>query len=564
MLSKRPSPSEAKRQALVKALLDAGLVSDAQVARAELVAARSGEPVEQALNQMGVLSDDQLANAYVAVTGCGPWNAAEALPDPTVETLAVTVEFLKRHRILPLSLHDGRLVVATCDPLNDEGLAGLVFATGCPVDIQVAPSSEWRRVFAERYSEIPDPGDEPISLRLERELDRLSDASSDSAGAQVVSSTFESAVARGASDVHIEPRRHDVRLRLRLDGSMIPVGSVSLDVGAAAIARIKVLADLDLGEKRLPQDGRATLVVQGRPVEVRVSVVPTAFGESAVLRILDRSHTRLDLASLGFEGENADQMQRASQARHGIFLVTGPTGSGKTTTLYALLNALSGADRKILSIEDPIEYHFEHVIQTQVAPSIGLTFANTLRAFLRQDPDVLLVGEIRDAETAAVAVQAAMTGHLVLASVHANDALRVIPRLIDMGVEPYQLGAAFLGSAAQRLARRLCQACKAPAPLSEAEAAYVAACGESPAGTFHAAKGCAACGGAGVRGRLALSEVLMADETFLRTVARGADQQALAEQAGALGLRPMAVDGIAKARLGQVSVAEVMSVLGAP
>eukprot|EP01030_Chromulinospumella_sphaerica_P020621 gene20621-20539_t len=241
-------------------------------------------------------------------------------------------------------------------------------------------------------------------------------------------------------------------------------------------------------------------------------------------------------------------MRRASQAHHGMFLVTGPTGSGKTTTLYALLNGLADSERKILSIEDPVEYHFDHVVQTQVAPAIGLTFASTLRAFLRQDPDVLLVGEIRDAETAAVAVQAAMTGHLVLASVHANDALRVVPRLIDMGVEPYQLAAALLGAAAQRLARRLCQRCKGPAELTEAERGFLERHGVSDDGPFFTARGCTACGGRGTKGRLALSEVFLADETFLRTIARGAEQGALADQATALGLTSMAADGIEKAR----------------
>jgi general secretion pathway protein E len=557
-----PDLSKAKRESLIRGLLDREVVSAAELSRAELMAERNRQPVEQVLNQMGVLSDEHLAGAYAVAADCLVWDSMMQPVQESVADLAVSTEFLKRHRLLPLDLQGGRLVVAACDPLDDAGLTGLVFATGHSVEVLAAPPSEWRRVFAEKHTRVAEVPLEAASRRLDRELDRLSDVTADSAGARLVASAVEAAADRGASDIHFEPRRHDMRVCLRLDGRLVDFSSESLELASAAVARIKVLADLDLGEKRLPQDGRATFVIEGRPIEVRVSIVPSVFGEGAVLRILDRSHVQLDLAALGFEGEQAAMLRRASRARHGLFLVTGPTGSGKTTTLYALLNEMIGGDRKILSIEDPVEYHFDNVVQTQVSPAIGLTFASALRAFLRQDPDVLLVGEIRDSETAAIAVQAAMTGHLVLASVHANDALRVIPRMIDMGVEPYQLAAAFLGSAAQRLARRLCPHCKAPTPLTEAERVFLVSHGASAEGGFLAAPGCSACSGLGAKGRLALSEVFIADDGFQRIVARDADHAALADQAEALGLKSMARDGIDKARQGFVSIAELMAVLG--
>ena len=557
------NPVVAKREALLRRLLDQGEVSAAEVVRAEAISERNGDPVELVLNQIGVLSDDRLADAYATAAGCSVWDAVSLPLDETAAALPTPNGFLKRHRLLPLRVDDDRLLVAACDPLDDEGLAGLVFATGLKVEVLAARPGDWRREFSQHREPLVVAPVDIGEQRLERELDRISDTTADSAGARLVGAAIESAVNRGASDVHFEPRRHDMRIRLRLDGRLIDHGSGSLDLAAAAVARIKVLADLDLGEKRLPQDGRATFVIDGRPVEVRVSIVPTVFGEGAVLRILDRKHVQLDLASLGFRHSHTEALHKAARARHGIFLVTGPTGSGKTTTLYALLNALVGSDRKILSIEDPVEYHFDHVVQTQIAPAIGLTFASTLRAFLRQDPDVILVGEIRDAETASVAIQAAMTGHLVLASVHANDALRVVPRLLDMGVEPYQLAASFLGSAAQRLARKLCPQCRRPAPIEQAEAEFLAAQGLAPPAQVFVADGCSACGGLGTRGRIAIDELFMADEAFLRQLARDPDMVALARRAAELGLAPMLADGLEKAGEGLVSVGELMSVLGA-
>src|SRR5262249_34165722 len=247
---------------------------------------------------------------------------------------------------------------------------------------------------------------------------------------------------------------------------------VSADLAAPAVSRVKVIANLDLGEKRLPQDGRTTFVIGGRQGDVRVATSPPVFGETAVLRILDPASVPLDLGPLGWSEAGAEKLLAAARSPHGMFLITGPTGSGKTTTLYALLQTFAGSGKKVLSIEDPVEYHFEHVVQTQVAPNLGLTFASALRSFLRQDPDVILVGEIRDPEPAPVAVQAAMTGHFVLASVHANSALAVLPRLQDMGVEPYQIAAGFRGAAAQRLVRRLCPKCRKRAQPSEAERVF--------------------------------------------------------------------------------------------
>jgi type II secretory ATPase GspE/PulE/Tfp pilus assembly ATPase PilB-like protein len=344
-----------------------------------------------------------------------------------------------------------------------------------------------------------------------------------------------------------------------VDGRLIEHRTLPADLAAPAVSRVKVIANLDLGEKRLPQDGRTTFVVGGRQVDVRVATAPTVFGESAVLRILDRLSVPLDLDALGMNPAVAHVLRQAVKAPNGMFLMTGPTGSGKTTTLYALLQTFAGSEKKVLSVEDPVEYHFEHVSQTQVAPSLGLTFAAALRSFLRLDPNVILVGEIRDPETAAVAAQAAMTGHLVLASVHANHSLAVIPRLRDLGLEAYQLAAALRGAAAQRLVRRLCPACRMQGRPSESEIIFCEQIGAPAPAHVWSPLGCEACNGLGFKGRLAISEAFLADEPILRAVADGAPLAQLSALAIERGLGSMARDGLDKAVAGLTTLGEVMA-----
>jgi general secretion pathway protein E len=554
-------PKRGQRPAILDHLREVMGVDASAIARAELAAARTGQPIEQVLNQLGGLSDQHLVDAYVAVSGCRAWRPEEQPPLADLRDIGVTADFLRRSRLLPLEHPGPNLVCAACDPLDDDALAGLVFATGRDVTVLAARPADWRRAFDQMFAADGPTGPPADTRRLEREVDLLSDTASEGGGARLVAAIFESAIAAGASDIHFEPRRHDLRIRLRVDGRLLEHQVVSADYAAPAVSRVKVIANLNLGEKRLPQDGRTTFVVQGKQVDVRVATSPTVFGEAAVLRILDRTAVPLDLDVMGLSEPIAAILRRAAKAPHGIFLVTGPTGSGKTTSLYALLQTFAGLDRKVLSVEDPVEYHFEHVTQTQVAPQLGLTFAAALRSFLRQDPDVILVGEIRDPETAAVAVQAAMTGHLVLASVHANDALSVLPRLRDMGVEPYQLAAGFRGVVAQRLVRRLCLACRQEeAPSKEALHLCREAGLATPLRAF-APVGCPACKGAGFKGRLPIAEGFLANETFLRAVAEHRDAATLAALAGDGGLTSMLADGLTKYQAGLTTVSEVLAAL---
>jgi len=550
--------TQESRARLLENLLERGVVDAAAVSRAELVAVRTRQPVEQVLSQLGALSDEDLVAAYAAAARCEIWSPERQPATLELSAVGVGSDFLRRARLLPLAIEGEAMLCAACDPLDDEAIAGLVFGARRPVRVLAARAADWRKAFddwAGGEAAAPEALDE---RRLEREIDQVSDHVAESGGARLVAEVFEEAVAMGASDIHFEPRRHDLRIRLRVDGRMIDHRVAAADLAAPAVSRIKVVANLNLGERRLPQDGRTSFVIGGKGIDVRVATAPTVFGEAAVLRILDRTAVPLDLEGLGLGGAVTDVLRRASRSPHGIFLVTGPTGSGKTTTLYALLETFVGSPKKVLSVEDPVEYHFDHVSQTQVAPHLGLTFATALRSFLRQDPDVILVGEIRDPETAAVAIQAAMTGHLVLASVHANDALSVAPRLLDMGVEPYQLAAAFRGAVAQRLVRRLCPRCRREDTPTEAEIVFArSAVGRAPVRVFRP-EGCPACKGVGFRGRSPIAEAFLADEPILRGMADRAPMQELARLAREAGLASMAADGVAQAEAGITTLEEVM------
>jgi len=552
--------ARARREKVLEHLQNAGLVDASAIARAELVAVRTGQPVEQVLNQLGSLSDDDLVATYAAVSGCEVWDPRARPIAVEPAAIGVTVDFLRRARLAPIAAPPGALTCAACDPLDDEALSGLVFATGRKVTVLAARPADWRRTFDAAFSE---PANDAVvqtdERRLEREVDLVADSGAEGSGTRLVAAAFEAAIAAGASDIHFEPRRNDLKIRLRVDGRLIDYRVVPADLAAPAVSRVKVIANLDLGERRLPQDGRTTFVIAGRQVDVRVATAPTVFGESAVLRILDRSTVPLDLDTLGLSPSVAGVLKRAAKAPHGMFLVTGPTGSGKTTSLYALLQTFAGSLKKVLSVEDPVEFHFEHVAQTQIAPALGLTFARVPRSFLRQDPDVILVGEIRDPETAAVAVQAAMTGHLVLASVHANDALAVLPRLQDMGVEPYQLAAGFRGAAAQRLVRRLCPDCRARRKPTEAETVFACTAGMTAPKAAYDPVGCPSCRDSGFKGRTAIGEAFLSSDDLLRAVADRAPPSIIADIARRDGLGSMAADGVGKAVAGETTFEEVMA-----
>ena len=552
--------SQAARRAVEAHLRTSGLIDEPTLQRANQIAERTQRPFEQVLNQLGSLSDQALVEAYAAALQIPTWDPEahpSAAPRPDV-----SVEFLRRSRLILVEGGSERVVCAACDPLDADAVDGLMFAVGADVAVLAARPADWRRDFERQYTGAALGDAELDQQRLDREIDSVDERGAESAGGRLVVAAFEAAIAAGASDIHFEPGRHGLVVRLRIDGKLLHYRTVSADLAAPAVSRVKVIANLDLGERRLPQDGRTTFVVAGRQVDVRVATAPTVFGESAVLRILDRATVPLDLNALGLSPRESDVLRAAASLPHGMFLVSGPTGSGKTTTLYALLQTLAGSDLKILSVEDPVEFQFAHVSQTQVAPQLGLTFARSLRSFLRQDPNVILVGEIRDPETAAVALQAAMTGHLVLASIHANDAVGVIARLLDMNIEPFQLNAAFRGASAQRLVRRLCPACREERPASAEEREIARQAQVAIPDHLAGAVGCEVCKGAGFKGRLAISEAFLTDDATLRTLtASGLDRTS--DAAAALVRGGMLYDGLTKANQLLTTYDEVIAAVSA-
>jgi general secretion pathway protein E len=526
---------------------NAGLSSSAEGA-ARRAQGIDREPLPLVLNRLGSVSDEALQAAFMDVSGL-PMADGEIDPD-VVSVLAPA--FMRAHRCVVFRGEGQCVQLGLVDPFDEEAVRGVRFATGQPVSVSVVRAAEQRRLFSQSYEDVRGAWTQEVAERDGDRAEAALEFDRDAPVARRVAGWLTEAIVRRASDVHIEPRTNALTIRFRIDGVLEKIAEEPLAAAASVIARIKVLADLDLGDRRAAQDGRTTVVVGGRPVDLRVSIVPSVNGESAVIRILDRSEVSLSFEALGFSPNERELLDRALAWPHGLFLVTGPTGSGKTTTLYAGLEAMRASPRKVLTIEDPVEFHFDHVTQVQTAPKAGVTFPSAIRAFLRQDPDVILVGEIRDSETAKAAVQAALTGHLVLATLHAIDAPRAVPRLLEMGVEPFQLAACFRGALSQRLVRRLCVHCRRPRAASDAETRTFRL--PEGAAVFDAA-GCARCMQSGFMGRIAIAEGFEASEEFLNAVRDLGAIDRAAE--GCLASRLMD-DGGLKVRQGLTTSAEVL------
>ncbi|MCB4365490.1 type II secretion system ATPase GspE [Hydrogenophaga taeniospiralis] len=475
--------------------------------------------------------------------------------------------FARRHGVLLHPAEGGDPVLWVCKGTPVAALAEVRRAVGPQVPVRVVPDDEFSQALTSVYADgadsaasIVDTAGQEVNLdQLVNDLPPVEDllaSDGDAPVIRLINALIAQAVREGASDIHIEPEEQRTVVRMRRDGELVEVLAPHRALHAAMSSRIKILAQLDIAEKRLPQDGRIAIRLAGKTVDVRVSTVPTSHGERVVMRLLDKDPKRMDLAVLGMAPDTLASFDTAIHAPHGIVLVTGPTGSGKTTTLYGALMRMNSRNRNIMTVEDPVEYDLAGIGQVQIHSRIDMTFARALRALLRQDPDVVMIGEIRDLETAQIAIQASLTGHLVLATVHTNDSVSAITRLVDMGVEPFLLASSLIGVLAQRLVRQLCPHCKEPDPV------YADAVSEEQGRPFRP-RGCPACRGTGYSGRLGIYEWLSMDDRLRRLVHDGAGEHVLRDSAREHnGLRLLQEDGQRWVRAGVTSVDELMRVAG--
>ena len=551
-------PAESRPGSLVAVLKGLiGLGEDA-IARARLVERESGERLDCVVTRLGLVSEQALAEALASATGL-PLVGRADFPVKPVAGIDLSLDFLLDARVVPLAGKAGRLIAAVSNPFEVFASRALEFAFGMPVDLCVARASDIEAAAERLYREHADNEVVPDAALDDDDLERLKDVVSDAPVIRAVNRLIAQALDQHASDIHVEPTDDGLAVRFRIDGMLALMPALPAAMRASFVSRIKIMAGLDIAEKRRPQDGRLRHTVRGHEIDLRVATAPSIHGESVVMRILDKSSLALDFAALGFDPALTGALRRAIQQPHGIILVTGPTGSGKTTTLYSALAELNTADRKLLTIEDPIEYRLNGIVQSQVNTAIDYTFSSALRSFLRQDPDVIMVGEIRDTETAQIAVQAALTGHLILSTLHTNTAIGAVSRLTDMGVEPFLLSSVLRAVLAQRLVRRLCVACKVPFDAGDALAELLGP--ESAAahsGEFHRPHGCEACKGTGYAGRVAIFELLPVDDSVASQILHGADPRAIVASARQAGMISLLDDGLTKAARGITSIEEIL------
>jgi general secretion pathway protein E len=549
-----------------------GLVDAGAIARARRASEAASERLDIVMVKLGLLSEADLCGAYAAYCGLKVVRSCDVPPQPVLAD-RLKLPFLKTSRTLPISTSNGALLLATVDPFDEEAHRAIGYMLGRKVDLAVIAPADIERAFRKLYQDTgaqasgDDHGIVAASVADGNEIDveRLRDIANEAPIIRLVNQIIAGAVERGASDVHIEPGRDTVLVRIRLDGFLQQERVVPSTLKAALTTRIKIMARLDIAERRLPQDGRIKTAVRGTEIDVRVSTLPTAFGESLVLRILDRTRVELDFSKLGLDRDIQAGLHRLMSLPSGIILVTGPTGSGKTTTLYTALNELNRPESKLFTVEDPIEYQLGGINQIQVQPQIGLDFPAALRSILRQDPDIIMIGEIRDLETARIAVQASLTGHLVFSTLHTNSAIAAITRLMDIGIERYLLASTLTGVMAQRLVRRLCPHCACPAAYrAEVTSRLKWPVPEGLAIDWSGAReavGCDACHGTGYLGRTSVAELLVVDDDMREAVGRrNNDRRTMISLARRAGFHTLYEAGLIKVSLGETTIEEVLRV----
>ncbi|WP_411849849.1 type II secretion system ATPase GspE [Stenotrophomonas sp. LGBM10] len=564
-----PTAESAAETRLVDVLLQKGRLKEGDLARARPLHRESGGSLLQLLVRLGLVSERDHAQTSSEVLGLPLLDAkaiAESPPEALLETLPLSLRFLKQFHVCPLALQDGVLDLWVSDPQDPYAAEAVQLATGVPVRLHVGLRSEVDDLIERWFGQ----GRSAMGAIIETadgegaavdDIEHLRDLASEAPVIRLVNLVIQRAVELRASDIHIEPFENRLKVRYRVDGVLIDGESPPANLTAAVISRVKIMARLNIAERRLPQDGRIMLRVQGKELDLRVSTVPTAHGESVVMRLLDRDTVVFDFHRLGFTDAFLPQFRRVLEQPHGILLVTGPTGSGKTTTLYTALSQLNTADVKIITVEDPVEYQIEGINQIQAKPQIGLDFANALRSIVRQDPDIIMIGEMRDLETARIAIQSALTGHLVLSTLHTNNAAGGITRLLDMGVEDYLLTSTINGILAQRLVRRLepSHALRYPASPEEIEKFGLRRLQPQGEIFLYRAQPSAAAP-TGYLGRTTIMEFLVMNDELRRAVMRRAGMGEIEQIARAAGMRTMYEDGLSKALQGHTTLEEVLRV----
>ena len=559
-------------------LLRDQIISQEQLQKAQEESRKSGERLGNTLIKVGAIQEEDLTQFLSKQYGVPAINLHEFEIEPEVLQL-VPKDVAQKHRIIPVNRAGASLIVAMSDPSNILAIDDLKFVTGYNIEVVVASDVAITHALEKYYENKKKQQDEQLAAVMNELEDievatqddeeigglDLEKASEDAPVVRLCNHILVTAIQKGASDIHIEPYEHDYRVRYRIDGVLREELHPPLKLKAALSSRIKIMAHLDIAERRLPQDGRIKIKIEGgKEMDYRVSVLPTLFGEKIVMRLLDKGNLQLDMTKLGFEQGQLDIFKKAIEMPFGMILVTGPTGSGKTTTLYSALQELNQISDNISTAEDPVEFNLSGINQVQMHDEIGLNFAAALRSFLRQDPDTIMIGEIRDFETAEIAVKAALTGHLVLSTLHTNDAPSTVTRLLNMGVEPFLVTASVQLVEAQRLVRKICASCKEPIPTPKDELKQLGAKDEEiDTATCFKGAGCDKCMGTGQKGRIAVYEVMLMNETLRELVLQGASALELKAEAIRLGMRTLRMSGVSKICQGVSAVEEVARITAA-
>lgn len=555
-------------------LLKEGLLKDADLEKAIAFQRKEGGRLGEVIVKLGLIREDEIVRVLAAQMNIPYFSHGTGMLKPATDQKLenfIPYEFAAKNFALPLSHTLKSLTVAMADPLDLILIDNLRKLTGCEINPVIATKADILKSAEEFYgkwamkdavtaaydaSAAAHSIDTAESLEEELSLDKLVARAEEAPVVKLVDLIIRQAINERASDIHIEPFKDRISLRFRIDGKLFEIPPPARHLHLAIISRVKILARLDIAEKRLPQDGAILVKVDERAIDLRVSTVPTIYGEKAVLRILDKSASNLDLNQSGFDSSQLESLRKALSSPYGLIFLTGPTGSGKTTTLYAMLSEIKSTTRNIVTIEDPVEYKLDGINQVQVKPDIGLTFASALRSFLRQDPDIMLVGEVRDMETAEICLRSALTGHLVLSTLHTNDAPSAINRLMDIGIEPYLITPSLVCVVGQRLIRKLCPDCKeAYEPTAEERAAMKIKCE-----LLYRAKGCPKCNHIGYRGRVCVAEVLLITNEIRELIGQRASSMKLKECAKKDGMQTLYDAAVKKAESGVTSLEEALSI----